>query len=120
MPPRAAAGTRTRCADLAARSCRTGLVAPDGGGRAGNGAGFAALGLARGERVALMLPTRAEHILADLGAMHAGGTPVTLYATLAADQIAYVAGDCDARIAVLDGTAELARWQQILNRLPGL
>ena len=83
-------------------------------------AGFAALGLAKGERVALMLPNRTEHVLADLGAVHAGGIPVTIYATLAADQIAYVAGDCDARIAVLDGTAELPRWQQILDRLPGL
>ena len=83
-------------------------------------AGFAALGLAPGERVALMLPNRSEHILADLAAVHAGGTPVTFYATLAAEQIAYVAGDCDARIAVLDGAAELARWQQILDRLPGV
>ena len=83
-------------------------------------AGFAALGLAKGERVALMLPNRSEHILADLATVHAGGTPVTFYATLAADQIAYVAGDCDARIAVLDGAAELVRWQQILDRLPGV
>ena len=83
-------------------------------------AGFAALGLAQGERVALMLPNRSEHILADLAAVHAGGTPVTFYATLAAEQIGYVAGDCDARIAVLDGAAELARWQQILDRLPGV
>src|SRR5215471_12445923 len=83
-------------------------------------AGFAALGLAKGERVALMLPNCAEHVLADQGALHAGGTPVTFYATLAAEQIAYVAGDCDARIAVLDGAAELGRWQQILDRLPGL
>jgi long-chain acyl-CoA synthetase len=52
--------------------------------------------------------------------VHAGGTPVTFYATLAADQIAYVAGDCDARIAVLGGAAELVRWQQILDRLPGV
>ena len=83
-------------------------------------AGFAALGLAQGERVALMLPNRSEHILADLATVHAGGTPVTFYATLAADQIAYVAGDCDARIAVLDGAAELTRWEQILDRLPGV
>src|SRR6266487_1324601 len=83
-------------------------------------AGLAALGLAKGERVALMLPNRSEHILADLATVHAGGTPVTFYATLAADQIAYVAGDCDARIAVLDGAAELARWQQVLDRLPGV
>ncbi|MBV9205582.1 MAG: long-chain fatty acid--CoA ligase [Actinobacteria bacterium] len=83
-------------------------------------AGFAALGLAPGERVALMLPNRSEHVLADLGAVHAGGLGVTLYATLAPDQIAYVAGDCDARIAVLDGAAELARWQPVLDQLPGL
>jgi long-chain acyl-CoA synthetase len=83
-------------------------------------AGFIALGLQPGERVALMLPNRAEHVLADLGALHAGGVPVTCYATLAPDQIGYVAADCDARIAVLDGAAELARWQLVLAQLPGL
>jgi long-subunit acyl-CoA synthetase (AMP-forming) len=83
-------------------------------------AGFAALGLVPGGRVALMLPNRSEHVLADLGAVHAGGLGVTLYATLAPEQIAYVAADCDARIAVLDGTAELARWQPVLDQLPGL
>jgi long-subunit acyl-CoA synthetase (AMP-forming) len=83
-------------------------------------AGFAALGLAPGERVALMLPNRSEHVLADLGAVHAGGLGVTLYATLAPEQIAFVANDCDARIAVLDGAAELARWRPILEQLPGI
>ena len=83
-------------------------------------AGFAALGLAQGERVALMLPNRSEHLLADLGAVHAGGLGVTLYATLAPEQIAFVAGDCDARIAVLDGAAEVARWQPVLDQLPGI
>jgi len=83
-------------------------------------AGFAALGLEPGERVALMLPNRTEHVLADLAAVHAGGLAVTCYATLAPEQIAYVAGDCDARIAVLDGAGELARWQPVLAQLPGL
>jgi long-chain acyl-CoA synthetase len=83
-------------------------------------AGFAALGLAPGERVALMLPNRTEHVLADLAAVHAGGLGVTIYATLAPEQIAFVAGDCDARIAVLDGAGELARWQPVLAQLPGL
>jgi len=83
-------------------------------------AGFAALGLAPGERVALMLPNRTEHVLADLAAVHAGGLGVTIYATLAPEQIAFVAGDCDARIAVLDGAGELARWQPVLAKLPGL
>jgi long-chain acyl-CoA synthetase len=83
-------------------------------------AGFAALGLEPGERVALMLPNRSEHVLADLAAVFAGGLGVTFYATLAAEQIAFVAGDCDARIAVLAGAAELARWQPVLGQLPGL
>jgi len=83
-------------------------------------AGFADLGLAPGERVALMLPNRSEHVLADLGAVHAGGLGVTLYATLAPEQIAYVARDCDARIAVLDGATELARWRPVMEQLPGI
>src|SRR5215467_5930143 len=83
-------------------------------------AGFAALGLTPGERVALMLPNRSEHVLADLAAVFAGGLGVTFYATLAPEQIAFVAGDCDARIAVLDGAEQLARWQPVLGQLPGL
>ena len=83
-------------------------------------AAFVALGLAPAERVALMLPNRSEHVLADLGAVHAGGLGVTLYPTLAPEQVAYVAGDCDARMAVLDGAAELDRWRTALDRLPGI
>lgn len=41
-------------------------------------ASFEALGLAPGERVALMLPNRTEHWLADQAAVHAAGVPVTL------------------------------------------
>jgi long-chain acyl-CoA synthetase len=83
-------------------------------------ASFEALGLAPGERVVLMLPNRTEHWLADQAAVHAGGVPVTFYATLAPEQIAHTAQDCDARIAVLDGEPELARWRPVLASLPGL
>ena len=83
-------------------------------------AGFIGLGLRPGERVALMLANRAEHVLADLGVLHAGGVPVTFYATLAPEQIGYQAGNCDAAIAVVDGADELARWQPAADQLPGL
>ena len=83
-------------------------------------AGLIALGCQPGDRVGLMLPNRSEHVLADLGAIHAGAVPVTLYATLAPSQVAYVASDCGARIAVLDGADELARWQPAVGELPGL
>ncbi|MEU5869675.1 MULTISPECIES: AMP-dependent synthetase/ligase [unclassified Nonomuraea] len=83
-------------------------------------AAFAALGLERGEAVAIMMVNRSEHVLADLGAVHAGGVGCTVYSTFAPDQIAFVAGDVGARFAVLGGPAELARWQPVLDRLDGL
>ncbi|HEY0536964.1 MAG TPA: AMP-dependent synthetase/ligase [Actinoallomurus sp.] len=83
-------------------------------------AAFTALGLETGDSVALMMPNRTEHVLADLGVVHAGGVPTTLYATLAPEQVAYVAGDCSARYAVLEGQDQLDRWRPVLSRLPAL
>ncbi|MEU8037678.1 AMP-dependent synthetase/ligase [Streptosporangium sp. NPDC049078] len=83
-------------------------------------AGFAALGLEPGEAVALMMVNRSEHVLADLGAVHAGGVSCSVYSTFAPEQVAFVAGDVGARIAVLGGPADLARWEPVLDELPGL
>ncbi|WP_326639871.1 AMP-dependent synthetase/ligase [Nonomuraea fuscirosea] len=83
-------------------------------------AGFAALGLEPGEAVALMMVNRSEHVLADLGAVHAGGVGCTVYSTFASEQIEFVANDVGARLAVLGGPADLARWEPALDRLDGL
>ncbi|MEV7009025.1 AMP-binding protein [Streptosporangium sp. NPDC051022] len=83
-------------------------------------AGFAALGLRPGEAVALMMVNRSEHVLADLGAVHAGGVSCSVYSTFAPEQVAFVAGDVGARIAVLGGPADLARWEPVLEDLPRL
>ncbi|TYB70262.1 long-chain fatty acid--CoA ligase [Nonomuraea sp. PA05] len=83
-------------------------------------AAFVALGLEPGEAVALMMVNRSEHVLADLGAVHAGGVGCTVYSTFAPDQIAFVADNVGARYAVLGGPADLARWEPVLDRLDGL
>ncbi|MFE3453561.1 AMP-dependent synthetase/ligase [Nonomuraea sp. NPDC059194] len=83
-------------------------------------AGFVALGLEPGEAVALMMVNRSEHVLADLGAVHAGGMPCSVYSTFAPDQIAFVADDVAAKYAVLGGAADVARWEPVLDRLPEL
>ncbi|MFJ2032584.1 AMP-dependent synthetase/ligase [Streptosporangium sp. NPDC087985] len=83
-------------------------------------AGFVALGLRPGEAVALMMVNRSEHVLADLGAVHAGGVSCSVYATFAPEQVAFVAGDVGAAIVVLGGPAELARWEPVLDELPGV
>ena len=68
-----------------------------------------------------MLPNRVEHVLADLGALHAGGVPVTFYATLAPgpDRLSW-RPTATPGSRCIDGAAELARWQPVLDQLPGL
>ena len=53
-------------------------------------AGLASLGVARGDTVAIMLTNRPEFHIADLGALHLGATPFSIYNTLAPEQIAYL------------------------------
>src|SRR4051794_33186355 len=44
-------------------------------------------GVQPGDTVALMISNRVEHVIADLGAVHAGATPMTIYATLAPETV---------------------------------
>lgn len=83
-------------------------------------AGFAALGVEPGDAVALMMVNRSEHVLADLGAVHAGAVSCSVYKTFVPDQVSFVARDVGAKIAVLGGPDELARWEPILGELPAL
>src|SRR6476660_2871841 len=61
--------------------------------------GVAALGFSRGDFAVILGHNRAEHVIADLGTVHAGGTAVSLYTTLSPEQIAYIAGHTEARVA---------------------
>jgi long-chain acyl-CoA synthetase len=83
-------------------------------------AAFVERGIGPGDAVALMMPNQPEHVLADLGVVHARGVPTTVYATLAPPQIQFVAANCRARMAVLGGQDELNRWQPVLDQLPDL
>jgi long-chain acyl-CoA synthetase len=60
--------------------------------------GLAALGLRRGDTVALLLNTRPEFALCDLAAMMAGATPFSIYMQYTPDQIRVVASVAGARI----------------------
>jgi long-subunit acyl-CoA synthetase (AMP-forming) len=82
--------------------------------------GLARLGVGRGDFVAIMATNRPEHVVADQAAVHAGATPSTFYFTLAPEQIRYCAGDCEAKVAVLEDRDMLKRWQEIREQLPAL
>ena len=82
--------------------------------------GLAGLGVGRGDFVAVMATNRPEHVLVDQAAVHAGATPTTFYFTLPPEQIRYVAGHCQAKVAVLEDRDMLKRWQELRDDLPAL
>jgi long-chain acyl-CoA synthetase len=80
--------------------------------------GLKALGVTRGSFGVIMARNRPEYVVADLGLLHAGGTPVGLYNTLSPEQISYIANHCDAKIAIVENAAFLARFQAVRAELP--
>ncbi|TVR26517.1 MAG: long-chain fatty acid--CoA ligase, partial [Nitriliruptor sp.] len=77
-------------------------------------------GVRHGDHVALMMTNRPEHVVADVGALMAGGVPVSVYNTLATDQIRYIAENCAAKVAILEDAAFLATWDAVREQLPAL
>ena len=65
-------------------------------------AGLAALGLARGDTLALMLVNRPEFHLADTAALHLGAVPFSLYNNSSPEQIEYLLADSGARIVITE------------------
>src|SRR4051794_22607322 len=78
-------------------------------------AGLAALGLQKGETIALMMVNRPEFHIADAAAMHLGATPFSIYNTYTADQIAFLVEDAAPKIAVTEPQF-LERLQEVQKR----
>ena len=64
--------------------------------------GLAALGLRRGDTVALLLNTRPEFAVCDLAAMMAGATPFSIYMQYTPEQIRFVVTDAGARFLITE------------------
>ncbi len=65
--------------------------------------GLAALGVGRGDTVALMMTNRPEFNLVDTAAMHVGATPFSIYNTSAPEQISYLFSNADNRVVICEG-----------------
>src|SRR4051812_29536725 len=64
--------------------------------------GLYALGVRKGDSVALMLGNRPEFHLADLAVMMIGATPFSIYMTYAPNQIAFVVSDAEAKVLITE------------------
>jgi long-chain acyl-CoA synthetase len=82
--------------------------------------GFSALGVAQGDRVALVSESRPEWLFVDLAVLAAGGVLVPIYPTLSAGQMRYILEDSGARIAVVSSKIQLEKLQEIRHQLPAL
>ena len=71
------------------------------------------LGFGPGQFGLIMARNVPEHVLADLGIVHAGGTAISVYNTLAPEQIEYVANHSEASVAFVEDEAFLAKFLQI-------
>lgn len=86
--------------------------------RAANALG--ALGLRRGDRVCLLMNDSPRFCAAFLGALKAGAVAVALNTRLPPAELAYIAGDCEARLAIADPdylAAAGAAWRGTATRL---
>ena len=83
-------------------------------------AGLMAHGVQRGDTVAIMASNRIEHFLADMGAVHAAATPMSIYNTLSPEQVAYVAGHARPVAVVLESPDHRARWEKAMAEVDSI
>ena len=114
--------TRSPCGGCArtAAAWRSGPGPRSATGSARLAAAFTRLGLGRGERMLLFLRNRPEFHVADLGALLAGGTPLSIYNSSAPEQVAQLAGHSRSRIAVVEDIEFLERLLKVRDELPDL
>ncbi|HEX2013259.1 MAG TPA: acyl-CoA ligase (AMP-forming), exosortase A system-associated [Roseateles sp.] len=85
----------------------------------GFAAGCLALGLARGERVAIYLEKRFETVIASFGAPAAGGVFVPLNPLLKPEQVGFILRDCDVRV-LITSPDRYAALPEVLAACPAL
>src|SRR6267378_1733303 len=79
-----------------------------------------ALGFGPGQFGLIMARNIPEHVIADLGIVHAGGAAVSVYNTLAPEQVEYLANHSEASVAFVEDEAFLAKFLQIRSSTPKL
>ncbi|MBP7572323.1 MAG: AMP-binding protein [Acidobacteria bacterium] len=82
--------------------------------------GLTALGLRRGDRVAIISDSRPEWVMADLATLSAGAVTVPIYPTLSAGQARFILKESGCRIAVVSNAVQVTKLNEVVRDLPDL
>jgi long-chain acyl-CoA synthetase len=82
--------------------------------------GLSSLGIATGDRVAIISESRPEWLTADFAILTLGAVTVPVYATLTPGQSRYILQDSGARIAFVSTAEQLEKLQRVRHELPAL
>src|SRR5919201_5943895 len=80
--------------------------------------GLTALGLQRGDKVAIIGDNRPEWVIAELAAQSAGGASVGIYQDSTLNEVAYVIDHCDAMFVVAEDQEQVDKILDMIDQLP--
>lgn len=83
-------------------------------------AGFLALGVEKGDRVAVLGRTRLEWALCDWALISIGAPVVPIYPTSSAVECAYILGNCGARVIICEGSDQVEKVEPARRELEAL
>lgn len=78
-------------------------------------AALISLGVGKGDPVAVMATNRTAHTLADYGSMAAAAVPMSIYDTLAQEQVHFIASESRPVVVVLEDRDRYQRWERALD-----
>ena len=82
--------------------------------------GLRALGVEKGDRVAILSENRPEWAFADLAALTAAAVDVPIYATLTPSQVLYILKDSEAKVCFVSNLTQAKKIAEVKGRAPML
>jgi long-chain acyl-CoA synthetase len=83
-------------------------------------AGLHAIGVERGDRIALLSESRVEWTLTDAGSIFAGAIDVPIYPTLTPPQVRYILNDSGACVLIVANREKFLELQEALGECPNV
>ncbi|MDP6516345.1 MAG: AMP-binding protein, partial [Alphaproteobacteria bacterium] len=84
------------------------------------GMGLVALGVESGDAVCILSNNNPEWLFADMGALGVGAVSVGIYPTDSPAQVAYVVGDCQAKVILVEDDEQLDKALTVREQVPSL